>query len=120
MHAFAIPICNINLKLAKPVSQTQSTNTKFRKEVQVYMIDVFADPTGREVGNQSKGGGIVHILQVKQNKAIRAVMGINPKECIGKEELLKCSKLTGLDEMSLVPTTCLPGGFSPLRETLPT
>jgi hypothetical protein len=67
----------------------------------LYMIDVFADPTGREVGNRSKGGGIVHRLQVKQNKAIRAVMGINPKECIGKEELLKCSKLTGLDEMSL-------------------
>jgi hypothetical protein len=67
----------------------------------LYMIDVFADPTGQEVGNRSKGGGIVHRLQVKQNKAIWAVMGINPKECIGKEELLKRSKLTGLDEMSL-------------------
>jgi hypothetical protein len=65
------------------------------------MIDMFADPTGQEVGNQSKGGGIVHRLQVKQNKAIRAVMGINPKECIGEEELHKRSKLTGLDEMSL-------------------
>jgi hypothetical protein len=54
-----------------------------------------------EVGNRSKGGGIVHRLQVKQNKAIRAVMGINPKECIGKKELLKCSKLTGRDEMSI-------------------
>jgi hypothetical protein len=68
----------------------------------LYRIDVFADPTGQEVGNQRKsGGGIVHRLQVKQNKAIQAVMGINPKECIGKEELLERSKLTGLDEMSL-------------------
>jgi hypothetical protein len=65
----------------------------------LYMIDMLADPTGREVGNQCKGSGIVHRLQVKQNKAIRA--GINPKECIGKEELLKRSQLTGLDEMSL-------------------
>jgi hypothetical protein len=65
------------------------------------MIDVFADPTGQEVGNRRKGGGILHRRQVKQNKAIQAVMGINPKECIGKEELLKRSKLTGLDERSL-------------------
>jgi hypothetical protein len=57
----------------------------------LYMIDVFADPTGQEVGNRRKGGGIVHGLQVKQNKIIWAVMGINPKECIGKEELLKRS-----------------------------
>jgi hypothetical protein len=85
----------------------------------LYMIDVFADPTGREVVNQSKGGGIVHRLQVKQNKAIRAVMGINPKECIGKKELLKCSKLTGLDEMSLRANYML-ACFSHLRETLPT
>jgi hypothetical protein len=65
--------------------------TGFFNAKAVYMIYMFADPTG----------SIVHRLQVKQNKAIRAVMGINPKECIGKEELLKRSKLTGLDEMSL-------------------
>jgi hypothetical protein len=58
------------------------------------MLDVISDPTGRETDTAREMGGIVHRLRVKQNKALRAVIGIKSEDKIGEERLLKGTKNT--------------------------
>jgi hypothetical protein len=48
-----------------------------------YMLDVISDPTKLEAGSSREKGGIIHCIQVKQNKALRAVFGIKAEEKIG-------------------------------------
>jgi hypothetical protein len=66
----------------------------------IYMLDVISDPTGGETGTAREMGGIVHRLQVKQNKALRAVLGIKSEDKIGEEKLLKRTKIPGIRELS--------------------
>lgn len=65
-----------------------------------YMLDVITDPTGGETGTARELGGILHRLQVKQNKALRAILGIKAEDKIGEEQLLRRTGIAGIRELS--------------------
>jgi hypothetical protein len=64
----------------------------------IYMLDVISDPTGEETGSGT--GETVHHLQIKQNKALRAIFGIRSEDRVRERELLKRAKVPGIKELS--------------------
>jgi hypothetical protein len=60
------------------------------------MIDVTTNPTGREKGSQTT----VQKIQLRQNAAMRACLGIRREDRVGTEQLLKKTGLAGIEELS--------------------